>query len=102
MLLREREREERKGRRKSEIGKRSVSPLLELQLISVYHRALISPHLIRGNGRDVARKVQCQGWEVQVRLVRYARLCRGDVGVLNGVVLGSVHAPLNFFLSLLV
>ena len=61
MLLTEREREERKGRRNSEIGKRNISPLLELQLISVYHRALISPHLIKGNGRDVARKVQMSG-----------------------------------------
>lgn len=100
MLLRERE--ERKGGRKSEIGKGNVSPLLELQLISVYHHALISPHGIKGNGRDVARKMRCQGWEVQVRLVHYARLRRGDVGVLNGVMLGSIHAPLNLFLSLLV
>ena len=79
-----------------------MSPLLELQLISVYHCALISPHLIKGNGKDVARKMQCQGWEVQVQLVHYARLSRGDVGVLNGVVLKSVQAPLNLVLSLLV
>lgn len=41
--------------------------------------------------------MQCQGWEVQVWLIHYTRLCRGDADVLNQVVLQSVHIPLDPF-----